>query len=213
MQSSSHIFLDRTIYIITKSKHHHKLRLKRGHILLLAGGTITAVSLGIFTYSTVILADSLLNDNRYVVSPGGSQTIRQFINQSALGAYIIGFSEAPAQLNIRLAGPSDITLDQRRVSVSPTDPPVFEQFQIAEGGEYSLIIANPSGEAVDVAAILGYNETIIQESGLSFATLAMTFISLLFVGIALLVAGAAITILDRRRINKMKQFGDTSDLV
>ncbi len=66
---------------------------------------------------------------------------------------------------------------------------------------------------MDVAAILGYNETIIQESGLSFATLAMTFISLLFVGIALLVAGAAITILDRRRINKMKQFGDTSDLV
>lgn len=189
------------------------MRLKRGHILLLAGGGITAVSLGIFTYSTVILADSLLNDNRYVVSPGGSQTIRQFINQSALGAYIIGFSEAPAQLNIRLAGPSDITLDQRRVSVSPTDPPVFEQFRIAEGGEYSLIIANPSDEAVDVAAILGDNETIIQESGLSFATLAMAFISLLFVGIALLVAGTAITILDRRRINKMKQFGDTSDLV
>lgn len=189
------------------------MRPKRGHILLLAGGAIAAVSLGIFTYSTVILADSLLNDNRYVISPGGSQTIRQFINQSALGAYIIGFSEAPAQLDVRLAGPSDMTLDQRRVSVSPTDPPVFEQFQIAEGGEYSLIIANPSGEAVDVAAILGYNETIIQESGLSFATLAMTFISLLFVGIALLVAGAAITILDRRRINKMKQFGDTSDLV
>jgi hypothetical protein len=35
----------------------------------------------------------------------------------------------------------------------------------------------------------------------------------LYAGIAVFVAGVIITVLDRQRTSKMKQFGDTSDLV
>jgi hypothetical protein len=37
--------------------------------------------------------------------------------------------------------------------------------------------------------------------------------SLLAVGIAVVIAGVTIIILDRHRVKKMKQFGDTSDLI
>src|SRR3546814_2433718 len=43
----------------------------------------------------------------------------------------------------------------------------------------------------------------------SFATTALALISLFGIGTAVAIAGAVITILDRRRSGKMKQFGDT----
>jgi hypothetical protein len=41
----------------------------------------------------------------------------------------------------------------------------------------------------------------------------LIFVFLLGIGIAVAIAGAIITILDRSRVKRMKQFGDTSDLI
>ncbi len=41
----------------------------------------------------------------------------------------------------------------------------------------------------------------------------MIFGLMLMAGIATAIAGAVITVMDKRRISKMKQFGDTADLV
>ncbi len=41
----------------------------------------------------------------------------------------------------------------------------------------------------------------------------LIIVLLIIIGIALPIAGAIITILDWSQINRMKQFGDTSDLI
>jgi len=88
------------------------------------------------------------------------------------------------------------------------NPPIVNGvFTITESGNYSLILVNPAPDATLEASVL------FGDQG-SFATSEQVILSsLLYVGIIAVIAGAVITILDRRRIGKMKQFGDTSDLV
>ena len=44
-------------------------------------------------------------------------------------------------------------------------------------------------------------------------SLGAVVVSLLVIGIALAIAGVIITILERNQINRMKQFGDISDII
>ena len=53
---------------------------------------------------------------------------------------------------------------------------------------------------------------MLSRKNLFSAMTVLILVTLLLIGIALAIAGAIITILDRSQINKMKQFGDTSDL-
>lgn len=182
-------------------------------MLLVGGGALAAIGLGIFLYSTIEFANNLMNDNRYRIGPGESQSITQFIGNVSEGAYIVALQETFIQLNLSITNPSNMTIVERQVSLSPNDAPIFERFPVDESGDYVLTLANPSADAaVDISAVLGDNESIL-ETGFSFASLALTFVSMFVTGIAVAIAGAVITVLDRRRISKMKQFGDTSDLV
>ncbi len=56
------------------------------------------------------------------------------------------------------------------------------------------------------------HDVLSRRNVLSF-DLVLLLVSTLVVGVVLAIAGVIITILDRRKINKMKQFGDTSDLI
>jgi hypothetical protein len=51
-----------------------------------------------------------------------------------------------------------------------------------------------------------------RENLLHFDTV-LILVSTLIVGMMLAIAGVIIIILDRRQINRMKQFGDNSDLI
>jgi hypothetical protein len=186
------------------------LRLKRGYLILIAGGAIVAVGLGLFAYSTITFASSLLNENRYALEPSGSHVITRFISNTSGGAYLVAFPEPGGRIGIMLASPSNVTLADHSVLLAPADQPVYETFQAVETGDYSLILTNLStADAMSISAILGD----VQSIGFPVSSVAVTAIILFIAGIAATAAGAIITVLDRRRITKMKQFGDTSDLV
>lgn len=181
-------------------------------MLLVGGGALAAIGLGIFLYFTIEFTDSLMNENRYTIDPGESQSITQFIGNVSEGAYIVALQETFIQLDLTVTNPSNMTIVKRQISLAASDPPILERFPVDENGNYVLTLANPTDAAVDISAALGDNESILQ-TGFSFVNLALTFVSLFVIGVAVAIAGAVITVLDRRRISKMKQFGDTSDLV
>jgi hypothetical protein len=56
------------------------------------------------------------------------------------------------------------------------------------------------------------DDVLSRENIFSTATVVI-LVSLLVIGIIVALAGIIITILDRRQINRMKQFGDTRDLI
>ena len=161
---------------------------------MIAGGAVATVSFATFIY--------LLAGNIHTIKPNDSLTIQRFISSNASqGVYRISFPLFEGKPNLKIVNPINQTIVERTI-----DPPlVSEVFTITESGYYTLVITNPSADTTLEATILfGDRE--------SFATpeLVSNFV---YVGIIAAIAGAVITVLDRRRTNKMKQFGDTSDLV
>lgn len=86
-------------------------------------------------------------------------------------------------------------------------PIVSETFVIMESGYYTLVLTNPSSEkTLDATILFGDRESYATAEQLIFSFMVIA-------GIITAIAGAVITVLDRRKINKMRQYGDTSDLV
>jgi subtilase family serine protease len=98
-------------------------------------------------------------------------------------------------------------MNQTIVEQAISPPVVNEVFTVVGSGNYTLILTNLSSDtALEASILFGDRESYATQEQLIFSFL-------LYAGIIAIIAGAVITILDRRRINKMKQFGDTSDLV
>ena len=172
-----------------------RLHLRRGHIILIAGGAAAVASFTVFVY--------LITENTYSIQPNDSLTIRQFVSNASQGVYSISFPLFEGQPNLKIVDAANKTIIEKAIN----PPVVNEVFPIAESGYYTLILTNPSSDATLEASILfGDSESYATQAQLIFSFL-------LYAGIIATIAGAIITILDRRRISKMKRFGDTSDLV
>lgn len=194
------------------------MRLKRGPILLIAGGAIMAIGFGIFSYYTVLFAAKLVAETAYTIEPSGKISITKFISiqNASQGTFIIVMQQGLGGQNhqhpfLKIANPSGKTLVEEQLAEALT----IDTFPVTETGNYILTLANtPSGSSLEVNVIFGDQRTII-ESGLSVSpdTLSLVFNLTLYTAITIIIAGAIITFLDRKRINKMKQYGDTSDLV
>ena len=75
-------------------------------------------------------------------------------------------------------------------------------------------MSNPSSSSnLEAALVIDTQEAILNRAGALSPTITVAFGFMLVAGIGALAAGAVITVMDRRRASKMKQFGDTSDLV
>jgi hypothetical protein len=161
--------------------------------MLVAGGAAAAASFAAFVY--------LVTDNTYSIQPSDQLALRQFVSNASQGVYSISFPLFEGQPNLRILDTANKTVVEKAI-----DPPVVnEVFAAAESGYYTLILSNPSSDAVLEASVLfGDRQSYVAQTVFSF---------LLYAGVITVIAGAAITILDRRRISRMKQFGDTSDLV
>lgn len=184
------------------------MHLKKGHILMIAGGAMVAISVSMLGYYGLQFVNSVQQEETLLVEPGGTIEIQKNINAST-GAYVVAFPDFERQAVVALRGPSGNILIEKNV-----DPPiVIEPFEIQEPGVYTLELSNPTDVALEASVLLDDYETVLSRSNLSTAIGALGFVSLLGVGIAVAVAGGVVTFMDRRRINKMKQFGDTSDLV
>ena len=145
----------------------------------------------------------LLSGNTYSIKPNERLVIQQFVSNSSQGVYSISFPLFEGQPYLQIVDEANKTIVEETIN-----PPIVNGvFTITKSGNYSLILVNPASDAILEASVL------FGDQG-SFATSEQViFNSLLYVGIIAVIAGAVITILDRRRIGKMKQFGDTSDLV
>jgi hypothetical protein len=177
--------------------------------MLIAGGAMVVISFSMLGYYGLQFVNSIQQDEMLRVEPGGSLEIMQNINTTQ-GAYVVAFPDfGGGQAAVTVRDPAGRTLVDK--SISP--PIIIEPFAAKQSGVYTLTLSNPTEQVLEAAVILGDNETVLGRSDLSSAMTALAFTSLLGIGIAVAIAGAVITILDRRRISKMKQFGDTSDLV
>jgi hypothetical protein len=175
---------------------------------MISGGAMVTISVSMLIYYGLQFVNSVREEETLRVEPGGAVEIQNNINAST-GAYVVAFPDFEKQAAVAVRGPSGSLLVEKNI-----DPPiVIEPFEIQEPGVYTLVLSNPTDVALEASLLLDDYETVFSRSNLSSAVGALGFVSLLGVGAAVAVAGVVITFMDRRRINKMKQFGDTSDLV
>ncbi len=185
--------------------------MRRGLIMLIAGGAVAAISLSVLGYYGMRLITNLEEQPKYSIPPGGSQKVQQNIANVSLGAYVVSFPNYDGgRPTVVLADPTKQIVIQKEV-----DPPILiESFPIDVSGNYTLELSNPSSvQTLEASIILGSQESVLSAADISSAVVTLIFGFMLMAGIAAAVAGAVITIMDKRRISKMKQFGDTTDLV
>ena len=186
------------------------MHLKRGYILLAAGGTLIAISFAILLYYGPRIVSGIQAEANSV-SPGNHLIVSEQINSSR-GAYLVVISEPVQPLpTFTIQDPNNRTIATRTVD----SPVVFQQFLASDPGNYTLNLVNLSNtSAIQVSATIGDQEQVFTKRiDVSAAVASVAFGFLAVAGIGVLIAGVVVTILDKRRIHKMKQYGDTSDLV
>jgi uncharacterized repeat protein (TIGR01451 family) len=171
-----------------------------------------AIGFAIFTYYTVLFAAKLLGENKYDVAPAGVSSIERFISKNATeGTYIVALLQPVGQPGLEIKDPAGQVLIDKQLEGTLA----IDTFGLTQDGNYTLTVSNTSPDsALEANIVFGDRKSII-ESGLDInpVTLGMMFNFALYAGIVVFAAGVIITVLDRQRARKMKQFGDTSDLV
>ena len=146
--------------------------------------------------------------DRYSIHAGKQLVLKAFINSTA-GAYFVSPVEPTDVSPTATVIPSNITHIVNR----PINPyTAFSQFNSSRSGNYTLIVSNPSSNStIEITAAFGAADLVFSKT-LDLNTTPLIFATL-FSGIGAVIVGGVVTVLDRRRISKMKQYGDTSDLV
>jgi hypothetical protein len=164
--------------------------------MLIGGGAAAVLS-----FATSIL---LLAEYTYSIKPNDRLIIEQFFpNNGSQGVYSISFPTFEGQPTLKIMDPLNQTIVEKTI----TPPIVSETFAVVESGYYTLVLTNPSSEkTLDASILFGDRQSFASAEQLIFSFM-------LIAGIITAIAGAVITVLDRRRSSKMRQFGDTSDLV
>jgi len=185
---------------------------RRGFILIVAGGAVAVTSLSMLGYYGTILITTIEDEDKRKIQPNGVIPFTANISNTEQGAYAVIFSDfSGLRPTVTLRDPSNQTIVGKAV-----EPPLaLELFTVTDEGNYTLTLANPSSDRVlEAFAILGSQEYVLNNSEIAAAAMTTFALgSLLMGGIAAAVSGAVITVIDKRRLGKMKQFGDTSDLV
>lgn len=184
--------------------------MQRGYVLLLAGGAVVAVGLAASVYYVGAFLSEIEKTGVHAVAPRETLEIVQRINGTQ-GAYFVAFpryDENPVRASIMVSGPASDT-----VLESEIDLPFFsEQFAAASEGNYTLAVTNPTESVVDVSAIMGDPESIAEIVGASTIASSAASSFIVMAGIAALATGGALVIIDRRKTQKMRHYGDLSDL-
>ncbi len=185
------------------------MQLQRGYVLLLAGGAIVAAGIAASVYYVGEFLTELERTGVHSIAPRGTFEVVQAISGTQ-GAYFVafpGYDENPASVTVKVTGPLG-SIVEREVNL----PFYSEQFAVQSAGNYTLAVSNLSESTIQVAAIIGDPESISEIVGTS--TIASSAIASFVVigGIAALVVGGALVVIDRRKTQKMKHYGDLSDL-
>jgi hypothetical protein len=159
--------------------------------MLIAGGVIIAISFAVT--ASLVVPDT----EEYTIAPGESQEIRRQI-MTGQGSYTIILPDAGSKASVKVRSPANETL----VDYTAESPLAAGPVEARTPGNYTLVVTNSySDSALTVQVLFAEQQPEIVAAGL-----------LLYVGIIIIIAGVAVTILDGRREKKMRQFGDMSDL-
>ncbi len=178
--------------------------------MLIVGGAIAIVSFSMLGYYTLQFVNIIQQEGKHTIEPGGSITVLENINNTqGIGIYVVAFAEFGGQASVIIMDPADKIIVNKNIN-----PPIaIEPFSVELPGRYNLKLLNPTDQVLEAAIGFGDQEDMLSSKNLFSAMTVLILVTLLLIGIALAIAGAIITILDRSQINKMKQFGDTSDLI
>lgn len=183
------------------------MRLKRGHIFLIAGGVLIAVGL----FASGYYGEQVLEDmQKHTIQPNSYVQIVQNIPAGS-GLYIVAIPEfeSNSQPAVKVTDPSGETLVQKTVQA----PFVSEPFSAATAGNYTLTITNMSQDTVlDASGIIGDQQAIESVLGTSFLISSALLVLFFASGVVVAAIGVVLTVLDARKAKNMKQFGDVSDL-
>lgn len=179
--------------------------------MLIAGGAVTAISLSVLGYYGLRLIENVEAGEKYMVEPNDSLPIKENIFNATLGAYVVSYADFEGEKPmVSIRDPANQLVLEKTLEQSIT----LEAFSAPDDGTYTLTITNPSSDEVLEASVLfGEQQSVLSKADVSSVVVTAAFSFLLIAGAAAAVAGAVIMVFDKRRIGKMKQFGDTSDLV
>jgi hypothetical protein len=178
--------------------------------VFIVGGTIAVISFSMLGYYAIQFLNTIQQEGKYTIEPGRSINLQQNLNDTQ-GIYIIAFADLiGTQASVTIKDRAGKVLVDKNID----QPIILETFDVKVPGLYNMTVVNPTGHRVEAAVHFGGPEQLlIEKNYLSSAVTVTLFMSLLAVGIAVVIAGVTIIILDRHRVKKMKQFGDTSDLI
>lgn len=189
-----------------------RVYLKRGHIMLIVGGAIAIISFSMLGYYTMQFVNIIQQEGKYTIEPGSSINLRENINNiQSIGIYVVAFAEVGGggQASVMIMDHKGKIIVKKNIY-----PPIaIEPFNAEVPGLYDLKLLNPTDEVLEASIAFGDQNDMLSRKNLPSAMTVLILVSLLITGIALAIAGAIITILDRSKIKRMKQFGDTSDLI
>ena len=186
------------------------MRVRRGYILLIAGGALIAIGMAVFAYYGMRLLSGI-QAQTVEVPPRQHLVVSQVINASQ-AAYLVALSAPPESLpTMTIKDPANRTLVSKQINSAIA----FDIFTTSSPGNYTLDLVNPSNSSsIQASASLGDQQQIVTKRiDLTAAFAAVAFVFLMIAGVGVVIAGGVITVFDKRRISKMKQYGDTSDLV
>lgn len=178
--------------------------------MLIVGGATAIISFSMLGYYTLQFVNIIQQEGKYRIDPGGSINVEQNINNTqGIGIYAIAFAEFTGSASV-------IIMDNEGkmiVNKSINQPIVIEPFTAESHGIYTLNLLNPTDQVLEAAIGFGDQDNVLSRKNLLSFDTVVILVSTLVIGVALAIVGIVITILDRRQINRMKRFGDTSDLI
>jgi hypothetical protein len=187
------------------------LRLRRGHVLLIAGAAIVAFSFIASSYYGPQFLKEIQEKNVHTIAPSGKLDLQGNIT-SGTGAYVVAFPNNPAspvQATVSVSDPDGEPVSRRSLNVLSYS----ESFPAQKQGNYTITISNLGNASLDALVIFGEEQAVSESVNTPNTVPAAISMLLVIAGIIVLAAGGAIMLIDRHRDQKMKQFGDMSDLV
>ncbi len=179
-------------------------------MIFIVGGAIAVISFSMLGYYTVQFVNIIQQGGKHTIEPGGWINVRGNItNTQGIGIYVVTFAEFGGQASVIIMDPAGETILNKNIN-----PPIaIEPFIADIPGLYNLRLLNPTDQVLEASIGFGDQYNMLDRKNLPPPMTLLIAVSLLVIGIALAIAGAIITILDRSQKNRMKQFGDNSDLI
>ena len=177
--------------------------LKRGYIILIAGGVLLVTGFVLSIFSVGSFAGQFMRENivlsKTIVSPSEPINVILQVNDTARPVSVALRSEVEsANISLResIRDPNG-----RIVNTNEFSKDFFTTFKPNTTGEYTLLISNLGPNDVNIDGIFGFIPFVGGDDQVNLSSLnsIVTGVIIFIVGIIALIAGIIIVILDRRR--------------